>query len=533
MVWGLIPVDSPRGTQKYYIFSAGTYKIGRKDCDVIVQTDTSISRVHAEIIVDTMVSWEPANVGPASQSHVHILDRSKYGTFVRRGGDSEATRLKKDEDVVLRDEDLVTFGTGNATFRFAIVPLVVYLCGKKRSRADLSFQSTMSSIGAFITRKWSDECTHVLVEEYSPLTNEIIDAVLARKEIVTTDWFKVLAQENIRTDIPSYTSYIPGLMFDNVEIKMVEAKLRENCLEGHTFILGSSDKYKFGEKLELLLNMAGAKFLHVDEFCLNNSQKSSDIGEEDETILVIPSKSPLEFIHSKELSSLSKVTDLKLISAILSGKLEPAVVEPPSFIVTSSHSTEETIVAESDVEIDTATSVQPKEGTSKATEDPGNFNLRECKTDVVAPIVVPDTTIHEELKLREEGEEGVRGMERINKGDKSVVDRDEHSDIIFIHDLIVRSYQMSSPAASDPTVVNFKRFRKREIVSGNSYHNLIPFEEDPSKESDEQYRKHSEFIQEERKRKQMEAMAEDLFNHEKGRKKAYGSTSIHALLSSR
>ncbi|KAJ4784291.1 Nijmegen breakage syndrome 1 protein [Rhynchospora pubera] len=529
MVWGLLPVDSPRGTQKYYIFSAGTYKVGRKDCDVIVQTDTSISRVHAEIIVDKMVSWEPANMGPASQSHVHILDRSKYGTFLRRGADSEATRLKKDEDVVLRDEDLVTFGTGNATFRFTFIPLVLYLCGKKPSRMDPSFQSTMSSIGAFITRKWIDECTHVLVEECSPLTNEIIDAVLARKEIVATDWFKVLAPKNICTEIRSCTPYIPGLMLDNVEIKMVEAKLRENCLEGHIFILGSSDKYKFGEKLESLLNMAGAKFLHVHEFCLD-SQKSSDIGEQDETILVIPSKSPLEFNHSKELSSLSKVTDLKLISAILSGKLEPAVVEPPSFIVTSSHSTEETIVAESDVEIDTATSAQPKEDTSNATEDPGNFNLKEQKADVVAPIVVLDTTIHEEPKLREEGE---REMERINKGDKSVVDRDEHSDIIFIHDLIVRSYQMSPPAASDPAVVDFKRFRKREIVSGNSYHNLIPFEEDPYKELDEQHRKHSEFIQEERKRKQMEAMAEDLFNTEKGRKKAYGSTSIHAILSSR
>jgi nibrin len=64
-----------------------------------------------------MVSWEPANMGSISQSHVHILDRSKYGTFVNRGADSEATRLKKDDDVVLRDKDLITFGTGNATFR--------------------------------------------------------------------------------------------------------------------------------------------------------------------------------------------------------------------------------------------------------------------------------------------------------------------------------------------------------------------------------------------------------------------------------
>lgn len=64
-----------------------------------------------------MISWEPANTGPTSQSHVRILDRSKYGTFVKRNEGSEATRLKKDEDVVLRDNDLITFGTGSATFR--------------------------------------------------------------------------------------------------------------------------------------------------------------------------------------------------------------------------------------------------------------------------------------------------------------------------------------------------------------------------------------------------------------------------------
>lgn len=56
-------------------------------------------------------------MGPTSQSHVHIVDRSKYGTSVKRDAGCEATRLKKDDDVVLRDKDLVTFGTGNATFR--------------------------------------------------------------------------------------------------------------------------------------------------------------------------------------------------------------------------------------------------------------------------------------------------------------------------------------------------------------------------------------------------------------------------------
>lgn len=129
-----------------------------------------------------------------------------------------------------------------------------------------------------------------------------------------------------------------------------------------------------------------------------------------------------------------------------------------SDIVTSSHSTDETIVADSDEEIDTAMSVQPNEGTSKATEDAGNFDIKEQKADVVASLVVLDSTMNDDPNMKEES---VRGMERINKGDKSVVDRDEHSDIVFSQDLIVRrNCQMPPPAASDPTVVNFKRFRR-------------------------------------------------------------------------
>jgi hypothetical protein len=106
--------------------------------------------------------------------------------------------------------------------------------------------------------------------------------------------------------------------------------------------------------------------------------------------------------------------------------------------------------------MDTAISVQPNEGTSEAAEDANNFDIREQKVDVVASIVVCDSTMNE-LNTKE----GVRGMEMINKGDKSVVDRDEHSDIVFSQDLVVRSNcQMPQPAASDPTVVNFKCFRK-------------------------------------------------------------------------
>lgn len=85
MVWGLFPVDPLSGEDNYYIFKPGTYKVGRKGCDVIVTKDKGVSRVHAEIVVNTMNMLNPLqNVRRHLSSSVQIRDCSKYGTFVSK-----------------------------------------------------------------------------------------------------------------------------------------------------------------------------------------------------------------------------------------------------------------------------------------------------------------------------------------------------------------------------------------------------------------------------------------------------------------
>lgn len=88
------------------------------DCDVVVQTDTSISRVHAEIVLDKMISQDPSGSMISSGfSGVRIIDRSKFGTVVNKELGADATRLKKNQEAMLKDGNFVTFGTGSATFR--------------------------------------------------------------------------------------------------------------------------------------------------------------------------------------------------------------------------------------------------------------------------------------------------------------------------------------------------------------------------------------------------------------------------------
>lgn len=570
MVWALTPVGTVRGAQKYYISAAGTYTVGRKDCD-IVQTETSISRVHAEIAVEKMVAWEPRSGAPASPSCVSVVDRSKYGTFVNKVQGTQGSRLRKDEVVMLSDGDTMTFGNGNMTFRFSFVPIVVFFHGKKSARIDRSLQAVMTSIGAYVTRKWIDTCTHVLVDESSPLTPELLDAIITKKPIILGTWFKAMAEKNIHTEIPSCTQYIPNLTLDGMDIKMVENKLMENCLAGHTFILGSSEKYKFGEKIQELLESVGAKYLSIEEFCANS--QDSEAGENDQQILLVPAKSPLEFSKMRPLFPLSKTTDVKLFAAILSGRLEAAAIEPPAYMITSSNTTDETIVADSDVETDTAISdhtvaasksqhhiqhMSDDKAESKVTSSANAVNSGEAKVNIniqndlekeeISEYMEEDVQVIEKTAISgfKAGGEDVQVINKVvqdetcdavfvNKMPKDEnldSSREETCHVIFSQDLIVKRVLQPAPAVSTATGgVNFKRFKKRQTVSGNSFKALIPCAQEPYRESDYEKGTLNDFMREEKRRKQMESIAEDLFNNQKPqKKKAAAGSSIQTLL---
>ncbi|KAJ6421077.1 hypothetical protein OIU84_028453 [Salix udensis] len=85
-----------------------------------------------------------------------------------------------------------------------------------------------------------------------------------------------------------------------------------------------------------------------------------------------------------------------------------------------------------------------------------------------------------------------------------------NSDIIYSQDLIIRDLNLPAQISSPPNngFLNFKRL-KRDFDYGNQ--DMV------------------ESVKEEKRRKQMEAVAEDLFNTEKGRRRGVAG-SLHGLL---
>ncbi|XP_059452805.1 nibrin homolog [Corylus avellana] len=537
MVWGLFPVDPLSGEDKYYIFAKGTYKVGRKGCDVIITKDKGVSRIHAEIVVDAMTSLNPLLKKPSNiLSKVRVRDCSKYGTSIDKNlGRKEKVHELPNKETTLEDGDLISFGTGNATYMFSFVPLIFFACSES-FHENQPLQDKISSIGAHINDSLTQECTHVLVDQLRPVKEDIVDAIVSKKPIVLDSWVKFVAEKSIRTEIPSCSSYAPTLTMEGVSVKVADPKSREKCLEGYTFLL-EPIQMKFRDRLQSLLEVGGAKIISIKAFC--SSSQDSGYGDNSRMVYVVPEGSAEESDGFQKLSSLLRVNEMDLVRAVLSGLLDPSILISPCINVSSSCSTDETVVADSDVEVETATSI--------------HANATVCTDEAVKVLSKPETsmaTVHTEeaIKFVNKAETSmdhaaIRSEDSgvMNYRDSSygmTVRRDkvddsecENADVIYSQTLVVRDMDITSgvSTATNNRVPNFKLFRKANTQSGNSFDNLIPFSKYPYNDSDVGSEEMVESVKAEKKRKQMEAVAEDLFNNEKGRRRGVAG-SLRGLL---
>ncbi|KAG7036716.1 Nijmegen breakage syndrome 1 protein, partial [Cucurbita argyrosperma subsp. argyrosperma] len=459
MVWGFFPVDPLSGEEKFYIFAPGKYKVGRKGCDLTITKDKGVSRIHAEIVVDAMIFLNShksylSNVS----SKVRISDCSKYGTFVsRKSGLKEKIHELPKKEASLYDGDVISFGSGNATYRFSFVQLVFYVHHSVSFQFQL-LRDKVSSIGASTSHDIR-ECTHVLVEELMPFDEALVDAIVAEKPFVITSWVE----------------------------------------------------YKYGDRLKMLLQqVGGANVLSIEDF----SSDSQDFGngENERVVFIIPGGLAEKLGSSYKVDSYYKITELVLISSVLSGKLDRDNLISPCEPGSSTCSTDETVVAESDLEAET--------------DKPVASNVQGSDEHLGIPdehLSKPEVSIDHADSGSTGGHKTFRNSYSGVKMRNDKVDESDNSniDIIFTQNLIVQHVMKPSSivTAEDGGITNFKRFRKTETHSGNSFYNLVPFDKYPYKDNGDGREEIAESLKEERKRKEMEAISEDLFNNEKGRRR--------------
>lgn len=93
-------------------------------CDIIINKDKGVSRIHAELTFD---ATSRRNKSSETSFAIRLKDCSKYGTFVKTDlRTKEKVHDLPNKEKIIKDGDLITFGTDSATYRYS--RLVSVMC---------------------------------------------------------------------------------------------------------------------------------------------------------------------------------------------------------------------------------------------------------------------------------------------------------------------------------------------------------------------------------------------------------------------
>ncbi|XP_033496569.2 nibrin isoform X1 [Epinephelus lanceolatus] len=223
-MWILTPLEP--GGETHYLLSSKEYVVGRKNCDILLHNDQSISRAHAHLT--------------ATDQALTLKDSSKYGSFVN------GQRVAENTSVNLRSGDSVTFGVFQSKFSVHHQkPVVCSSCLDNDGKASLS--QALLALGGKLVNSWTEDCTH-LVMPTTKVTIKTISALLCCRPIVKPEFFSELskaAQQKLPP--PKAESFIPeidepSLSKEDVNIGVIP--LRKQLFTGKTFIFLSAKQLK-------------------------------------------------------------------------------------------------------------------------------------------------------------------------------------------------------------------------------------------------------------------------------------------------
>ncbi|XP_045698168.1 nibrin isoform X1 [Phyllostomus hastatus] len=235
-MWKLLP-DAGPAREPYRLLTGVEYVVGRKNCDILIEKDQSISRSHA-----TITAGFPAT--GLSQTHqiaiLTIKDNSKYGTFVNE------EKMQNGLSQTLQTGDRVTFGVFESKFRVEYEPLVA--CS---SCLDVSGKTALNQailqLGGFTVNNWTEECTHLVMVAVK-VTIKTICALICGCPIVKPEYFtECLKAVQSKKQLPQIESFYPPVDEPAIESKNIDLSKRQErkqIFKGKTFVFLNAKQHK-------------------------------------------------------------------------------------------------------------------------------------------------------------------------------------------------------------------------------------------------------------------------------------------------
>ncbi|XP_013886736.1 nibrin [Austrofundulus limnaeus] len=221
-MWILTPVQ-PAG-ETHYLLPGKEYTVGRKNCDVLLPNDQSISRTHAHL--------------SAADQTLTVKDSSKYGTFVNNHKLTAPTHLSPG--------DAVTFGVFESKFTVSHQkPVVCSSCLDSAGKALLT--QVLSAVGGKLVNTWTPDCTHLVMPTVK-VTIKTISALLCARPIVKPEFFSELSRSaEDKLLPPKAESFLPLLdepSLSNEDVNLGPVPARRQLFTGKTFIFLTAKQLK-------------------------------------------------------------------------------------------------------------------------------------------------------------------------------------------------------------------------------------------------------------------------------------------------
>ncbi|XP_062847064.1 nibrin [Trichomycterus rosablanca] len=260
-MWKLQPTESETGAVS--LLAGKEYVVGRRNCDIILSSDQSISRVHAHLTV--------------TEQTVTLKDSSKYGTSVND------ERLETGSTKTLHAGDRLLFGVFQSKFKLELDVLVCSSCVDNEGKAALS--KAVESLGGRLFNSWSQECTHLVMPSVK-ITIKTICALLCCRPIVKPEFFTELSRAvQQRKTLPKAESFRPGI--DEPSLK--------------------KDKVDLGSRPERKMLFSGKKFVFLNTKQMKRLSQAISCGGGSSQLLEEGSL-PLSLLESTETCVVDVVT---------------------------------------------------------------------------------------------------------------------------------------------------------------------------------------------------------------------------------
>lgn len=241
-MWILTPLQP--GGETHYLLSSKEYVVGRKNCDILLSNDQSISRAHAQLT--------------ATDQTLTLKDSSKYGTFIN------SQQMAENAAVSLTAGDNITFGVYNSKFKVDHVkPVVCSSCLDNDDKASLS--QAMAVLGGKLVNTWSQDCTH-LVMTSAKVTIKTISALLCCRPIVKPEFFSEFSRATQqKSPPPKAESFIPEIdepSLSQEDVNIGEIPARRHIFSGKTFTFLNAKQQK---RLSAAVSFGGGRSQLLEE----------------------------------------------------------------------------------------------------------------------------------------------------------------------------------------------------------------------------------------------------------------------------